>query len=95
MKTLSLYRLLLCLSLFSLAYFIYLAYISYFPPAHTGSIRFIGELITLPLAFFTAFGFFFSLYTMIKKIEPQKYLIVFVLNMATIILLGIVTYIQL
>jgi hypothetical protein len=95
MKTLTLYRLLLYVSLFSLAYFIYLVYIFYYPPTDgyvIHAIQFIGELITIPLLLVTVFNFIFSLYKIIKEIEVKKYLIVFILNTATIVFLGVVTY---
>ncbi|MCY1529085.1 hypothetical protein D3C87_45470 [compost metagenome] len=86
MKTLTLYRLLLYVSLFSLVYFMYLVYIFYFPLKDEGVMRFVGELITIPLLLFTVFAFIFSLYKIIRKTEIKKYLIVFMLNIATIIL---------
>lgn len=87
MKNIVLYRWLLGLSLFSLAYFASLVYFSYYPPADTNIFRVIGELITIPLLLITVFCFVFSLYNVVKKIGLKKYLSVLLLTLATIGLL--------
>lgn len=92
MKSTSLHKPLLVFSVISLIYFIWMIYISYYPPESTQAIQIIGEIITLPLLLFTLFGLVYSLIMLFRKKELKYYLIVFLLNLLTFLLLVYITY---
>lgn len=94
MRTVKLYKLLLYLGLISLVYFSYLVYISYFPPNSTDMIQFIGELLTIPMLIFLLFSFFYSIAQVFKKVALKQYLLVFIVNTITLLLLLVITLIQ-
>lgn len=87
-------KILLYVSIFSFLYFMFLIYISYFPPLKMDIIRVFGELITLPLLIIVFFSFVYGLVKMLKKVNVNFYVPIFVLNFCTIIFLTIITFIQ-
>lgn len=75
-------------SFFSFIYFIYLVYISYYPPVNKGIIqivRFVGELLTIPLLLFLIFSFFYSLIKLFKKQQTKIFATIFIINLFTLI----------
>lgn len=91
----SLFKIVLFISIFALAYFSYLVYISYYPPTkYVNEIQFFGELLTLPLLGAVLFSFSFSIINIIRNKARGKYAIVFIVNTLLIVFLIYVTYIQ-
>lgn len=91
----SIKKLLLFIGLFSLGYFMFLIYLSYFPlKTGVGFIQFTGELITIPLVLIMLFAFGFSIFKMFKGDKVEAYLLIFSINLISILLLAYITYIQ-
>lgn len=86
---------LLYIGLFSLAYFIFLIYLSYFPlKTGEGFIQFTGELITIPLLLIMLFSFAFSIFKIFKGDKSKAYVLIFTINLISILLLAYITYLQ-
>lgn len=82
---------LLFLSIFSLMYFLYIGYLSFYPPMDFQVIRFIVELITIPLLLFVLFGIIFGTIQLFKKVYVNFYSGIVALNTITAIFLTIIT----
>ncbi|RKE92333.1 hypothetical protein BXY80_2252 [Ichthyenterobacterium magnum] len=88
-------KILLYLSLFSLVYFILIVYWSYSPPNSTNTIRFIGELLTIPMLMLIIFNFIYALFQILKKRKTKIFITILALNLVSIVFLIIVTINQL
>lgn len=82
---------LLFLSVFSLLYFLYIGYLSFYPPTDFHVVRFIGELLTLPLLLFVLFGILFGAVQLFRKVYTNFYSGIVLLNLTTAIFLTIIT----
>ncbi len=78
-------KIFLYIAIVCLIYFSLLVYWEYNPPASTGLIQFIGELITIPLLLFLIFSIIYSLIQAFKKGSDRTYIIVFICNLITVL----------
>lgn len=84
---------LLYTGLFSLVYFLLLAYSSYALSASSGLLQFLGELLTIPLFLILLFSFFYSSVKFLKAKE-KNYKSVFIINSITLAFIIAITFVQ-
>ncbi len=82
------------LSFFTLLYFLILVGISIINIKTPSLFNIIGEIITIPLLLFTAFGFIFSSIKLIKGERGVLLTSILILNLCTIVLLTVTTLSQ-